>query len=82
MKSFHLLFLALCVTVVATTSYTKASQQESFLSDIMANQDKVPGHNNAIYGPVPRDDQILDIEFLEIAPTPIMTYVLSYSLTF
>ncbi|KAH8888098.1 hypothetical protein GQ53DRAFT_843817 [Thozetella sp. PMI_491] len=32
---------------------------------------KVPGNNNAIYGPVPERDQIFRIEFLEIAPLPI-----------
>lgn len=35
--------------------------------------DKVPGHNNATYGPVPKEDQIFDVEFLEIAPTPIVS---------
>lgn len=38
----------------------------------MVIQDKVPGHNDAIYDTVPKEDQILDIEFLEIAPTPIV----------
>ena len=42
--------------------------------DIMAEQDKVRGHNDAIYGPVPKEDQLLDVEFLEIAPTPIIAY--------
>jgi hypothetical protein len=40
----------------------------------MAEQDKVRGHNDAIYGPVPKEDQLLDVEFLEIAPTPIIAY--------
>jgi len=31
----------------------------------------VPGHNDAFYGPVPKAEQIFDIEFLEIAPSPI-----------
>ncbi|KAH7337908.1 hypothetical protein BKA66DRAFT_435375 [Pyrenochaeta sp. MPI-SDFR-AT-0127] len=30
----------------------------------------VPGHNNATYGPIPRSEQLFNIEFLEIAPTP------------
>jgi hypothetical protein len=38
----------------------------------MVKQDKVPVHNDAIYDTVPKEDQILDIEFLEIAPTPIV----------
>jgi len=32
----------------------------------------VPGHNDAFYGPVPRDEQIFHIQFLEIAPSPII----------
>ncbi|KAE8326731.1 hypothetical protein BDV39DRAFT_176514 [Aspergillus sergii] len=40
---------------------------------MMAQQDnRVPGHNDAIYDTVPKDDQIFKIEFLEIAPTPII----------
>jgi hypothetical protein len=31
----------------------------------------VPGHNDAFYGPAPKAEQIFDIEFLEIAPSPI-----------
>ena len=38
----------------------------------MVQQDKVPGHNDAIYDIVPKEDQIMEIEFLEIAPTPIL----------
>jgi hypothetical protein len=44
-----------------------------FGEDNMAQQDnRVPGHNDAIYDTVPKDDQIFKIEFLEIAPTPII----------
>lgn len=32
----------------------------------------VPGHNGAIYGPVPEHEQIFKIKSLEIAPTPII----------
>lgn len=33
----------------------------------------VLGHNGgAFYGPVPKAEQIFDIEFLEIAPSPIL----------
>ncbi|KAK3325222.1 hypothetical protein B0H66DRAFT_114538 [Apodospora peruviana] len=32
----------------------------------------VPGHNDAFYGPIPKAQQIFDIEFLEIAPSPIL----------
>jgi hypothetical protein len=37
-------------------------------------QEKVGGHNDAIYGPVPKKDQLFNVEFLEIAPTPILAY--------
>jgi hypothetical protein len=31
---------------------------------------RVPGTNNATYGPVPEANQLFEIEFLEIAPSP------------
>ncbi|KAL9106464.1 MAG: hypothetical protein Q9227_008495 [Pyrenula ochraceoflavens] len=40
----------------------------------MANSEdalKVPGHNNATYGPVPKAEQLFEIELLEIAPSTI-----------
>lgn len=39
----------------------------------------VPGSNDAKYGPVPREEQTFDIEFLEIAPTPMPMYDLTES---
>ncbi|KAB8223361.1 hypothetical protein BDV33DRAFT_188998 [Aspergillus novoparasiticus] len=49
-------------------------KQELLASEaMMAQQDnRVPGPNDAIYDTVPKDDQIFKIEFLEIAPTPII----------
>lgn len=39
----------------------------------MAQHDhRIPGHNDAIYDVVAKEDQALKIEFLEIAPTPII----------
>ncbi|KAJ5365995.1 hypothetical protein N7517_008881 [Penicillium concentricum] len=38
----------------------------------MVQQDKVPGHNDAIYDIVLEEDQILKMDFLEIAPTPTL----------
>ena len=32
----------------------------------------VRGTNNATYGPVPEEDQLIEIEFLEIAPSPFL----------
>ncbi|KAL2807587.1 hypothetical protein BJX63DRAFT_440093 [Aspergillus granulosus] len=40
--------------------------------DIMVKQDKIPDHNDAIYNTVLKEDQVFNIEFLEIAPTPII----------
>jgi hypothetical protein len=75
MKSTFLHFLTLCAAALAITSHAKSSQQKSLVNiDIIAEQDKVRGHNDAIYGPVPKEDQLLDVEFLEIAPTPIIAY--------
>ncbi|KAF7169555.1 hypothetical protein CNMCM5623_002215 [Aspergillus felis] len=37
----------------------------------MFKQDKVYGHSDAIYDPVPKEDQLFSVEFLEVAPTPI-----------
>ncbi|KAG4430461.1 hypothetical protein IFR05_014050 [Cadophora sp. M221] len=34
--------------------------------------ESVPGHNNATYGPIPKDLQLFNAEFLDIAPTPII----------
>lgn len=40
-----------------------------------SSEQRVPGHNDAFYGPVPKAEQIFDIEFLEVAPSPIPVYV-------
>ncbi|RLM00577.1 hypothetical protein CFD26_108589 [Aspergillus turcosus] len=52
----------------------KPAQQTSLVGvDVMFKQDKVPGHSDAIYDPVPKADQLLSVEFLEVAPTPILS---------
>ncbi|KAL3435227.1 hypothetical protein BDV09DRAFT_185179 [Aspergillus tetrazonus] len=38
----------------------------------MGQHENVPGHNDTIYDIVPKEDQIFKVEFLEIAPTPII----------
>lgn len=43
--------------------------------------DKVLSHNDATYGPVPKEDQVFGIELLEIAPTPIIAYAYSHRQT-
>lgn len=71
------IFPQLFATCVAFLVGAQVGQQEPLLSNkIMAQPkvDKVPGHSDAIYGPVPKEDQIFRVEFLEIAPTPIVSY--------
>ncbi|KAE8130663.1 hypothetical protein BDV38DRAFT_291788 [Aspergillus pseudotamarii] len=74
MKSILRQTLSLCTATLAALAKTNPTQQELLVSeDIMAQQDNmVPGHNDAIYDTVPKDNQIFKIEFLEIAPTPII----------
>lgn len=38
----------------------------------MGQHENVPGHNDTIYDIMPKEDQIFKVEFLEIAPTPII----------
>ncbi|KAJ5880880.1 uncharacterized protein N7473_011933 [Penicillium subrubescens] len=38
----------------------------------MVRRDIVRGHNDATYDIVPKQDQLFNVEFLEIAPTPII----------
>ncbi|RFU31583.1 hypothetical protein B7463_g4754, partial [Scytalidium lignicola] len=74
MKSTLLPFLTLYAAALAIPNHATPSQQQSLISvDVMAEKDQVRGHNDALYGPVPKKDQLLDIEFLEIAPTPIIS---------
>jgi len=78
MKSVFVHFLNLCTAALAITSHTKLPQQKSLFNvDIMAKKEKVPGHSDAVYGSVPKEDQLLDVEFLDIAPTPIISYAVS-----
>lgn len=74
MKSILPQILSLYTAAFATLTKTNPIQQGLLVGkDIMAQQDnRVPGHNDAIYDTVPKDDQIFKIEFLEIAPTPII----------
>jgi hypothetical protein len=66
-------FLSLCAAALAVLANASPAQQKSLISmDIMLKQDKVPGHSDAIYDTVPKDDQLLKVEFLEVAPTPIV----------
>ncbi|KAL4874380.1 hypothetical protein BJY04DRAFT_226127 [Aspergillus karnatakaensis] len=68
--------LAVCtvatLTMLATTEPTQQPMRAS--EDTIAREDSfpVPGHNNAFYDAVPKEEQVFEIEFLEIAPTPII----------
>lgn len=63
------LVASLCSAHAHTLQQITSDEQ---LSIMQAN--RVPGSNNATYGPVPVGEQIFDIEYLEIAPWPIPTY--------
>ncbi|KAF7128414.1 hypothetical protein CNMCM5793_003144 [Aspergillus hiratsukae] len=72
MKLTFLHFLYLYAATLAVLVNAKPTQQKSLLSvDVMSKQDKVAGHSDAIYDPVPKQDQLFKVEFLEVAPTPI-----------
>ncbi|KAJ5698789.1 hypothetical protein N7462_000794 [Penicillium macrosclerotiorum] len=68
----HILSLPLCAAALAVPSNAKPVQQNLVGVVIMSKQDAVPGHNNATYDVVPKADQLLNVEFLEVAPTPII----------
>ncbi|KAL2856116.1 hypothetical protein BJX68DRAFT_230012 [Aspergillus pseudodeflectus] len=74
MKSILWLILPFCTTALVVLAKTNPAQQELLVSeDMMAQHDnRIPGHNDAIYDVVPKEEQVLKIQFLEIAPTPII----------
>jgi len=82
MKSIlvHLLIICIIPTVftLAISLFPTRLQKPLAQVNTMANDEstlKVPGHNNATYGPVSKESQLFEIEFFEIAPSPIPTYV-------
>jgi hypothetical protein len=74
MKSILWPILPFCTTALVVLAKTNPAQQELLVSeDMMAQHDnRIPGHNDAIYDVVPKEEQVLKIQFLEIAPTPII----------
>ncbi|PVH76823.1 hypothetical protein DL98DRAFT_496291 [Cadophora sp. DSE1049] len=64
--------LLVCTALLAITVHANPQQISLYTTDPMVEIEKVPGHNNATYGPVPKNEQLLSVEFLEIAPTPIV----------
>jgi hypothetical protein len=68
----ELIFIILASLCAAhTTSQRPTSNHEQ---QPLTQVEHVPGSNNATYGPIPVEEQILAIEYLEIAPLPIPTY--------
>ncbi|KAF9891145.1 hypothetical protein FE257_005081 [Aspergillus nanangensis] len=66
MKSILPHFLTVCAAALAITQQPLMAQENRL-------QVPVPGHNAAVYDAVPKEDQIFQIEYLEIAPTPIIS---------
>lgn len=76
----------LCATLAALAAASPFIQQPP-LTQVAAMIEpvdmlKVPGNNNATYGPVPKVDQLFQIEFLDIAPSPIPVYGRTSSFSF
>lgn len=66
------------ISVVAISPQQWQQRQQHALvgADMtVTHNDRVPGHSDATYSVVPVDDQLFEVEFLEVAPTPIRAYV-------
>jgi hypothetical protein len=81
MKLLLIQTLSLCAlgtALAASPTHISESRQIRLASvAVMVDTEptiKVPGNNNATYGPVPKAEQLLKIEFLDIAPSPIPVY--------
>jgi hypothetical protein len=70
MRNFFTLSLLSLWTAYATALQPIATHEQQ----PQTKAARVPGSNNATFGPVPEAQQIFKIEFLEIAPLPIPTY--------
>lgn len=70
---FHLCVILAFPRVLQAFPSTKQEilQVEMSVMPVLENAPKVPGHNNATYGPVPRTEQLFEIEFYEIAPSTV-----------
>ncbi|RYO95298.1 hypothetical protein DL764_007717 [Monosporascus ibericus] len=72
MKPFLLQILTFRAALAAASPIIQQHPLAQF--EVMAEPEgalKVPGYNNATYGPVPKVDQLFQVEFLDIAPSPI-----------
>ncbi|KAK1752637.1 hypothetical protein QBC47DRAFT_463182 [Echria macrotheca] len=74
------ILLSIVLGFAATTTASSADNkiQDPLTEDRTSNilntespRERVPGDNEAVYGPIPKAEQIFHIEFLEIAPSPI-----------
>lgn len=78
MKSLLLKIVTICATLAALATTSPSIQQQPLTQVAVMIEPvdmlKVPGNNNATYGPVPKVDQLFQIEFLDIAPSPIPVY--------
>jgi hypothetical protein len=73
---FQVLPLLTALAVAGPLGHVIGQQPLSMLETMAEQQGRgrIPGHNNATYGPIPEKDQLFRIEFLEIAPSPIPVY--------
>lgn len=71
MKSLLTQTLAFCL-YASSIVLAITTNMQSPLTQPSPDRPKVPGHNNATYGPIPTSSQLMTIEFLEIAPLPII----------
>ncbi|KAI1379820.1 hypothetical protein F4677DRAFT_442019 [Hypoxylon crocopeplum] len=73
MISCLLRFLFLCTLATARPSILL--QQSSVLNPqviaVATPEEKVPGNNNATFCAIPKEQQLFQVEFLDIAPSPI-----------
>lgn len=67
------LLIASCLTTLgAATPPNQLERQRPVLDPQgIPSSKRVPGTNNATYGSVPTFNQLFEIEYLEIAPSPI-----------
>lgn len=44
------------------------------ISSESSSEYNVPGHNNATYGPIPKAEQVFQIEQFEVSPLPVPVF--------
>jgi hypothetical protein len=70
MRELVFIILASLCAAYTTSERPTSNHEQKPLTQV----EHVPGSNHATYGPVPVEEQIFWIEYLEIAPLPIPTY--------